>query len=485
MRCKNCDYRLWNLVARRCPECGAPFRPSEFEFVPNSVQFCCPHCETAYYGTGPRGHLVPASFTCVGCGKPVHMDDMVLRPTEGLEEEQTKVSKAPWLEIGQRGFIKAWLATVGMTLVSPLRFMRAVPTGSPVGPAWGFAMLTILATAIAWLVPLMILSLVVSGTLGAPGPALGGIGCGLCAFSLGVGIAILIFLAVWGLVAHGLLAATGPRAGSLGRTYHALCYSSGANVVSATPCVGPYFGWIWWLVSAVLMLKEAQRVSGGRAVLAALALPILSLAGLVILYGWYMISVLPALGTAGLSPISTQSETQFVLAALRQYADQNGGVGPRHAAQLLPDGYLAPGNFVSSTTHTVPERVRVADTTLAGLLALPPAEEARAVQAVVAQLPQDVVAHRLGDYVFTHHGINLATANGQLWLVVQSPAPTLNPPPQPADTVTVGQVDGTILQFPRAQLPVQLARQNALRAQAGLAPLPDPATVRSPPPTAP
>lgn len=31
MRCKTCNYRLWNLAGRTCPECGTGFRPSGFE----------------------------------------------------------------------------------------------------------------------------------------------------------------------------------------------------------------------------------------------------------------------------------------------------------------------------------------------------------------------------------------------------------------------------------------------------------------------
>lgn len=27
MRCKRCDYPLWNLRDRKCPECGKPFAP--------------------------------------------------------------------------------------------------------------------------------------------------------------------------------------------------------------------------------------------------------------------------------------------------------------------------------------------------------------------------------------------------------------------------------------------------------------------------
>ncbi len=67
MHCQACGYSLWNLVARECPECGAPFLPGDFEFVPGTVQFCCPHCRHARHGTGDRGHLSPRSFTCEQC----------------------------------------------------------------------------------------------------------------------------------------------------------------------------------------------------------------------------------------------------------------------------------------------------------------------------------------------------------------------------------------------------------------------------------
>jgi len=128
MRCKKCDYRLWNLPSRRCPECGTPFRPSEFEFVPNSVRFCCPHCSQAYFGTSPKGHLIPSTaFTCVACGRPVHMDDMVLQPAEGFSEEQTVPRHVPWLERDRHGFWRAWFRTIGMAMVAPGQLMQSLP----------------------------------------------------------------------------------------------------------------------------------------------------------------------------------------------------------------------------------------------------------------------------------------------------------------------------------------------------------------------
>ena len=98
MRCRTCDYRLWNLLERRCPECGTPFLPSQYEFFPNTIRFRCPHCDQSYYGTGEKGHLDPAEFDCVSCGRRIDMDQTVLEPTAGVDEDQTQTERVPWLE---------------------------------------------------------------------------------------------------------------------------------------------------------------------------------------------------------------------------------------------------------------------------------------------------------------------------------------------------------------------------------------------------
>jgi hypothetical protein len=118
MHCKTCNYTLWNLRSRTCPECGSLFKPSDFDFVPGSVQFCCPHCNQHYYGTSPSGHLTPRTFTCVSCQAPIDMDEMVLLPTEGLSEEQTRRANNPWLT-GEGSFLQRWMRTVGWAMTRP------------------------------------------------------------------------------------------------------------------------------------------------------------------------------------------------------------------------------------------------------------------------------------------------------------------------------------------------------------------------------
>lgn len=475
MRCKTCNYRLWNLTERRCPECGMPFLPSAYEFAPQSVQFCCPHCGQGYYGTGDKGHLSPPAFECISCHTRIDMDQMVLHPTTGVEEEQTAVFKVPWVERGERSQLRAWIATIGLALVSPLRLMRALPLDSPTRWAWGFAILTMVVVALVAILPFSAIPLLAFFGFGR------GVGgyfvCGVLVVPLIVTAMTLVYVLVWGLAAHGILLLTGRTASGVGRTYQALCYSSGANAVSAVPCLGVYFGWIWWLVSAILMLKEGQRVHGGRAVLAILPLPVLTIAGLVALYLTFLFS---ALSASPFTPAATQAraaQTQAVLSAVLRYAGQHAGRGPQHAAELVADGALLSAGLICNTSFTQESQVKIGGTTLDQLASLPTPKAHKFAQAAIDALPSGVIAHRLGDYVFTYHGIDLGSADPALWVVIQWPDPVANPAPTPVWKVNVGEAGGTCRAFPQRALVGELARQNALRAGYGLPPLPDPATV--------
>src|SRR6185503_14359479 len=71
-----------------------------------------------------------------------------------------------------------------------------------------------------------------------------------------------------------------------------------ANVLVAVPCLGIHFSaisWVWPAVSAILMLRQAQRVSGGRACFAVLTPPLfLAVAGVV----WIAVFVIPPIKTS-------------------------------------------------------------------------------------------------------------------------------------------------------------------------------------------
>lgn len=271
MQCKHCEYRLWNLPSRTCPECGQPFAPSQFEFLPNSVQFICPHCGQDYYGTSPEGHLEPLEFDCVRCGQHIHMDEMVLLPTAGLREEDTQVMVHPWLERRRRGSVKAFFKTIGLAMVSPIRLMQSLPAQPRVAPALWFCIVANILIPIVYVLPFVIipLALMRSGGQGSAQaiPILG--------ITLGIMALVMFgFIFVWMLLTHFIVLISGRKRGGLAYTLEALAYSAGANTITAIPCIGPYFGWIWWYVSATLMLKERQQITGLRAAIAVFFIPL-------------------------------------------------------------------------------------------------------------------------------------------------------------------------------------------------------------------
>jgi len=481
MHCKNCDYPLWNLKARQCPECGTPFRPSEFEFVINSVQFCCPHCEQVYYGTGTKGHLVPQAFTCVNCGRPVHMDEMLLRPATGIEEEQTYTDFMPWLDRRRRGVVKAWFQMIGKAMVAPMSLMRALPIDSSAGQAWGYALVTI---GIFLLVGISLPALGFAGILalnGDPDATTMAI-VGTVSFFGGEALAAAV-LGIWGLVTHGILRITGGCAWPIKRTYHALCYSVGALAPLGVPCIGAYCGvyflWVWCVVSAVLMVKEGQQVHGGRATLAVIATPVSAVVlavGGYIAWIYFFFSTMAGgpfgPGWAGTAAFETQLLTDSVVAWV-----ERDGRPPAHALQLIADGEAAAWDLVSADSPTYPAEVPVGATNLERFEALSTRQQQQLVSGVVKALPEDVVAHRLGDFVFVYHGVDFAMDDGGLWVVICWPEPRAGRPGMGPVECAVGMVDGTVRSFPTGNMPAELAAQNTLRASCGLPPLPDPGTV--------
>jgi hypothetical protein len=410
------------------------------------------------------------------------MDDMLLRPAAGVEEDRTRIDIVPWLERARRGRFKAWFATVKAALVQPARLGAALPDEGRTGQAWWFAIVSQFATMLAVALPSMcifsLLPLFITGnTQQVPPLRILGVMAGISAFWLVGGFVFAIgHLLVWGAVCHGVLRATGACAGTIGRTYQALCYSSGANVISAVPCAGPYCGWIWWLVSAVLAVKDAQEIRGPRAAVAVLALPGAVLALLMVLYVGIFAAALAGTTTSGgtvvIPPvISAGSETQRVTDELRSHMDEHLGAGPAHLAFLSVDGPGA-AMFISAGSDTTMEQVPIADTTLDQYRTKGPGRRAEIAARAADALPPEVVAHRLGDLVYTGHRIR-GDDDGGLWLVVLTFDPDVEHMTT-LDPIVFGRLDGTVERCPVAELPVALARQNELRATHHLPPLPDP-----------
>jgi hypothetical protein len=506
VRCNQCDYPLWNLRSRICPECGTPFVPSDRDYVPNSVRFCCTNCGQDYYGTDEHGHLEPASFACVKCGEPQTMDEMVLLPTEGVEEEQTRVFVMPWLDGSyQSKRVRAWYATLGLTISSPMRLAQAVPEGASVARAWWFAFVSLAVFVSLGIGPITLLQFLSASRFG-PGSTMSTL-TSAAVFYAALLVGIALALGLWGLLAHGILKVSGQTAGTIGRTYQGLLYSSGGAFLTAIPFMGvPLIpiAVVWWVIGAAAMLTALQKVHWFRAAVASLVLPLLIFGVIVGAIALSVASTVTARRAAGafgpgaLSPSVVQG-TQTVSDALLSYRAANGTDGPPHALALIVEGHASTSmNLIAMDTRTNETDVPLAgpiasnpNPTLLDLDAMDAEDAAILVDRAAAALPADVIAHRLGDFVFTYHGVvgrlsELTSSEGPLsgptydpglWLVIYSPDPDVNFAPQPYEWLAVGRVDGAVVPMMVSQFPQELIEQNALRQAAGLPPLPDPRTV--------
>lgn len=473
MRCKSCDYRLWNLRSRACPECGTPFKSSEFEFALNSVQFCCPHCGQDYYGTGEKGHLRPFEFNCVRCRTRINMDEMVVLPTAGIEEEQTQLNQMPWLDARRTAF-RRWTGTLRMALVQPGELMRATPLDSPMSRAWGFFFITyfltiVLASGVFCIFPL-IFAFTSPRSFGPAGAGTGaallsGFGFGLLFAAIGT----LVGIALWAFVAHGFLLITGGATYRLRRTQQALLYASGANIITAIPCLGS-FGWIWWLISSIIALKEAQRVNGWRASFAVLSLPLLVTSAIVAFYAWVVYAILTAGPTGPTWFPKTFGISLALTTSVKAYATANNGAGPTHPAVLLQtDPTLSPLDFVV-TGETAPETVRIGNTTLDLYESLDVKQQNTAIAAAVAATATTPSVLKFGDFIFVYAGLNLNTCPGGTWIVIHEPATSTIG----ANTgwYDVGKADGTTMPVLASTFQSMLALENADRAVLGAPPIP-------------
>ncbi len=488
MHCRTCNYPLWNLRARTCPECGAPFAPSDFEYVPNSVRFCCPHCDHPYLGAGAKGHLEPGHFQCLRCTHPVTIDEMVLRPGLGVEEKLTLPDTMPWLDRRARGRVRAWFQMIGKAISSPGQLIAATPPDSPLRQAWVFAVATTAVLLVAEDVIVAALCLAQGEGIGwlfdpwisprdLPIPEL------LVTFLPGRIALALLLLWVWTLFAHAVLRLTGGTAFPYRRTCQALLYSAGAYLLCAASGWGVYAGAAWWAVSAALMLKRGQRVNSARAGLAAGALPALAVISVL---NWSQVSRLwssPQTTPWSLTLDAPTYQTSIVNVAVVSYASGHSGACPGHAIELaLADrpnfsGVLPGPLFCNPGTKTTAAHVPLGDGTLDDFSTAGRSEQLLIVARVLRDVPSGVIAHRLGDFIFTYHGAPVATHDAQLWLVVMLPDPDANGPPRPRDAVFIGTLDYQVTQSTVAQLPALLAAQNSYRATLRMPPLPDLTTV--------
>ncbi|MFN0134281.1 MAG: hypothetical protein ACKVW3_17345 [Phycisphaerales bacterium] len=490
--CDGCNYPLWQIRDRRCPECGREFLPSDYDFVPGTVAFACPHCDQPYFGKGTYGRLEPFVFGCVNCGRRIHMDQAVLTPAPGVDPARTVVGALPWLDRARIGRFTAWRRTLSMALFHPDRLARSIPINMGAGPGVWFGILTFLLYILVLIGPLMPFIAMM-----APG---GGGAMALRAVMplLVFATAVLALIPLWGLVAHLTLAITGPRAAGPGRTMAVLGFASACAILAAIPCFGIYLmpiALIWPVISGTIMLMHTQRVGWFRALLAAGSVPLLLFVAsaamvifpmILVTRGMAQMSVNQsaaaqarlAAAAAGTLPPSASPSTFGVGDGLRTFLADHGR-WPTHALEAIE------ANAISATTLCLPDAtivrqlgdVPAGGTSLDKFVFLEKSVAQRAIERAAGQLPPTVTSHRLGDFVFTYHGID-PKGDGRLWIAVCRGE---RMPRFPIGTMGRGlvaaQLDGTIHNVNEADVAQALRDQNAIRAENGLPPLPDPADV--------
>lgn len=502
MRCRTCDYPLWGLKSRQCPDCGTGFMPSDFDFVPGAVRFCCPECGQSYYGTSSRGHLEPFAFACSRCNTKINMDTMVLHPAEGVHEDKASHSRRiPWLRRTDLGFLNAYWKTLGMSLGNPITLGKRLSQRSEPTQAVRFCVITLLFTLSLAVAPWVIFLMAASNV---PSAAFQGFSVAFF-FSL-VGYTGIIGL--WILIGHAAMRLwdvfSTTRSGNIGRTTELVLYGSGPQVLLVVPCLS-FFMWplvgIWWAISTGLIAGSTAGVGAARATMLALIGPAIVAAGFGGFIGWgaFQSAQQNAHSHTHLQPTTQQvtaSGTQsarLLLADLNMWA-QLSNDWPEHPLQL-PSTRSNPTLFTfdsNSNPHqaafttegmTHEEWIRLSE----------PAREALLIKSIELVAKDSV--YRVQDVIVTWNGLPdrnrvqlsgtgmaraAEDASDSLWLFLLSPAPSVRA--QDPSIIWAGTLGAGVLEIDWLQLDNEIDKQNRLRADlANLPPLPHPDAVLSRP----
>lgn len=263
MRCTNCDHALWNQPLppagspRLCPECGTPYRAADFEYGRGKVRFCCPNCETGYYGTSRAGHLEPASFQCVGCSAELTMDACIIRPHDfGREQDAMQRTEVPWLSRRGEGGVRRWWSTCTLGLANSSLLARRLGSTPRLSSATVFLLIN--AAVASFLGTMLTFGSTAFLQRGLPGGVAGSDFTAILMVLAGMLAATFGFVLVAAIPAAcvALLHSRGKPLG-FGRAYELVAYSSGGLLVSIVPCCGLPLGYFLWLVTGSQALASA------------------------------------------------------------------------------------------------------------------------------------------------------------------------------------------------------------------------------------
>lgn len=180
-------------------------------------------------------------------------------------EPRGSLVPAPWEERASLGFFPALFQTWKRSIFQPTAFFSTLAPGR-VGPAWGYAVLLSIPSAI---LTVLALSLMQNQALDE---------AGIGVLPLAIGLAVLTTVSVWinSALLHVCALITGASSQGFDATFRSVAYSTGPTVFAWIPIVGSFAG-IWVIVLEVIAIQHLQRTTRGRAIFAVL-LPLIALA---------------------------------------------------------------------------------------------------------------------------------------------------------------------------------------------------------------
>lgn len=406
------------------------------------------------------------------------MDEMVLLPREGVHERQTQVYHLPWSD-KDRGFFSRFFGMIGWGMGRPGDIGRALPQTMTTSSALGYSMLLIIIGLVLGLGSLVVFTMALA-SFGGGGPAFPGMFVFSLLFVFGiVMLGWLVGVFLWGLLSHWFLGGVRRDHVTVGRTIQVICLTGGPMILTAVPCLGFYglqfVGLVWWMIAASIALRPLHGCSGGRATVATIAPPLIAMAVAIgVVVAWFYVvfnsfAMMTARGGAMWAGID-RARANSVGNAIAAEVSLLGGSYPTHGVEMLRHGTLTESDLFTSTNMINSISARVIDVPLSSFRF-----DQRAVDDAVASLPAGVLAHRVGDVVFTWHGFTPGT-DGDLWVAVMAPPAGSTAATNAASWWAI-EADGDVTEVTTVGRLPDLSAQNRLRAGHGLPALPDPETV--------
>ena len=279
MRCRGCNYELWNLPPGDCPECGKAWRFEDFHFRREFVQFLCPHCDCTYPGEYIASLALPYAFTCTGCQSAIELGQMCARPADGIDGSQAMQLDFVWSDRRQVGRWRAFWRVVGYSLGTPSRIGNTMTQKRGLRGALWFSFLCLNFAGFNWLIFITIAFWLPSFTGRSQsfrGVEFIAVLVFLAVF-VGLVLAQQLFFLVWGLITHALIRMTGRARHAIGHTLSATQFCAGTFIICAIPLCGFYFSlisFVWMAVAMVSALAALHKISRWRTAFAVLAPPV-------------------------------------------------------------------------------------------------------------------------------------------------------------------------------------------------------------------